>query len=111
MVLVTIAIMGVLGAKVVSSLSSTATTLPPVAAAAVPSTAPSASSAGPAACAAARRTVELAVQAFEITTGAPPQDLQAVVDAGLLDQAPSQFELVDRSGTTVLEGTGECAGA
>lgn len=108
MVLVTIAIMGVLGAKVVSSFSSTDTTLAPAPAAADSAPASSASSAPLAACAATGRTVELAVQAFEIATGAPPQDLQAVVDAGLLDQVPSQFEVVHGSGTVKVEGTGEC---
>jgi hypothetical protein len=107
--LLTVGILGLLGARVLSSVderSAPDLTVP----GADPSGSDPATAADPARCAADRRSVEAAVQAYTIQNGAPPTDLGEVVAAGLLAEPVTSFEY--RPGASPeLIGVEACAGS
>ncbi len=63
-----------------------------------------------AACQVNRSTLEVAAQAHELQTGAPPADQQALVDAGALLEPIPGFELTGGPDGVQVTGVGECAG-
>lgn len=117
MVLVTIAIMAVLGAKVISGLSSDDGTATTVGQALVTTSVPGAGAApsprDAAACEIERRTIETAAQAYVAITGSAPADLQALLDERLLvpDDELANFEIIIEGDQAVVRGVGPCAGA
>jgi hypothetical protein len=62
-------------------------------------------------CQANRATLEVASQVYEITTGAPPADQQALVDEGLLEEPISTHELTAGPSGVQVTGVGKCAGS
>ena len=63
-----------------------------------------------AACQVDRSTLDVASQAYEITTGAPPADQQALVDEGFLKEPIATQELTSGPSGVQITGVGECAG-
>ena len=61
-------------------------------------------------CQVNRSTLDVASQAYEITTGAPPADQQALVDEGLLAEPIPTHELAAGPSGVQITGVGECAG-
>ena len=61
-------------------------------------------------CETNRDVLETAVQAHELTNGAPPADQQVLVAAGLLEAPVTTHELVAGPGGVTVAGIGECAG-
>lgn len=116
--LITVAIIGVLAARSMSDVSDSpagdvirnrggaSSTAAPEGGAVTPGAGDSPQAAS---CATERSTIETAAQAFELTVGSPPPDLQAVVDSGLLvpTDVPFRHE-IGPDGAVV--GTGACAG-
>ncbi len=116
--LLTIGIMAVIGGRVLSGVSDSTSVpvglteqLPP------PDTAvPDESGTGPsavdmardAACATDRATLETALAAYEVISGAPASEQQDLVDAGLLGQPIASQKLSIVDGIPVVEGIGEC---
>lgn len=125
--LITIAIMAVLANRVLSGTEGAAKVVTgSLPAEITPSTVPGATtvpgaeggglpaisdSADAAACGANRSTLELAAQAYELTTGTPPVDQQALVSAGLLDEPLSSFSLAGGPDGVQITGEGDCAGS
>lgn len=70
---------------------------------------PGRSAADVARCETNRQTVELAANAFEVTTGAPPADVAALVVAGFLAEPPDTHAIEIVDGSAVVEGVGTCA--
>jgi len=110
-VLLTIGILGILGARVVSSLNDK-DGIAGVSAGGVSgdtTATDDVAAAGGASCAIERRTLETAVQAYRATNGGAPADQAAIVAAGILDAPVTSFEY--RPGAPEeLTGLGECAG-
>lgn len=63
-----------------------------------------------AACQVNRNTLELAAQAYEIASGSPPPDQQALVDAGYLAEVLATHELGPGPAGVQITGVGDCAG-
>jgi hypothetical protein len=63
-----------------------------------------------AACQVDRSTLEVASQVYEITTGAPPADQQALVDEGFLKAPIATQELTVGPSGVQITGLGECSG-
>ena len=61
-------------------------------------------------CQVNRSTLDVASQVYEITTGAPPADQQALVDEGLLAEPIPTHELAAGPSGVQITGVGECAG-
>jgi len=59
-------------------------------------------------CETTRSTIELAAQAHRLTHGSPPDDLQALVDAGFLEEPVETHTLSVVDGETVITGVGAC---
>lgn len=115
--LVTVVIMGILGAKVVSSLGGSSTvTIPgrlPAAGSSDPASTGAADgqvAAGDVACRIERRTIETAAQAYQAINGEPPADMAALLQEGLLSADAEPFEYVVVAGAVEPESTGGCAG-
>ena len=49
----------------------------------------------PTLCRGVRATLEVAVDAFEASEGRPPANAEELVEAGLLQDVPAEFEVVD----------------
>ena len=61
-------------------------------------------------CQVNRATLETAAQVYEITTGAPPADQQAMVDAGILEEpVPTHTVALGPAGVEIT-GVGDCVG-
>lgn len=124
-VLLTVAILAVLGAKVMGSVGTSAESAPDVAAdvtvgadPAAPGSDPAPAGAGTnpstgaatsARCAAERATLETASDAYLALLGAPPSDQRALVDEGLLRESIETYSLTVVDGSAVILGVGECA--
>lgn len=63
---------------------------------------------GVAQCEANRSTIETAAQAHLLTHGVPPVDLRALVDAGFLGEAVDTHTLSVADGEVVVTGVGAC---
>ena len=63
-----------------------------------------------AACQADRATLQTAIQAFELTTGAPPADQGELAAAGILAEPLSTFTVAPGPSGVELTGVGDCAG-
>jgi hypothetical protein len=101
-ILATIAILGVLGSRMLSGIDEPRGL--PMVEAPVGGGLSAAST-----CASDRRSLETAVNAHRLLIGEPPADQRAMVDAGVLSEQVSGFELgADPPGTIV--GVGRCAG-
>lgn len=61
-------------------------------------------------CQTNRATLETAIQAFELITGAPPVDQQALVDGDILREPIQGYELSSGPNGGQVTGTGACAG-
>lgn len=118
MLLVTIAIMAMLGAKVLSGLSADATSgaASPASSgerATTPDDGAASKSEDAAPCQLEQRTIQVAGQAYVAITGETPPNLQSLVDEGLLaplDSGQPRFEVVSDGSTFVVRGVGPCAG-
>lgn len=126
--LITIAIMAILSNRVLSGTSDAGDVLngkvPPeltTATSASPDpAAPTATAAGGpsgltdaakvAACQADRDTLETAIQAFEVMTGAPPTDQDALVAAGVLAEPVPNFTVTLGTSGEQVSGEGICVG-
>jgi hypothetical protein len=118
-VLLTIALLAVLGARVLSGLGATGdgarglvggVPVPPAPDGVMPGPGAGPAGASQVACDLERSAVDAAVTAFMATRGRPPADAGELVAAGLLDGPPARHTVRVEGGAVTVDGTGDCAG-